>query len=82
MDRENWRRREEEENAKNRFRQLQPGERQVVELVVSGKTNKMIARELGISIRTVENRRAKIMKKLQVESRTDLVALATSGNIA
>ena len=82
LDRENWHRREEEENAKNRFNQLRPGERQVLELVVAGKTNKMIAKELGISVRTVENRRARLMKQLQVESRTELLALATAGNFS
>ena len=82
LDRENWRRREEEEYAQNRFDQLKPPERQVLERVVAGKTNRMIAKELGISVRTVENRRARIMKRLQVESRTELLALATSGNSA
>lgn len=82
LDRENWRRREEEEHAKSRFNQLQPGERQVLELVVAGKTNKMIANELGISVRTVENRRAKVMKRLQVESRAELLALASAWSSA
>jgi two-component system response regulator FixJ len=80
LDRERWRRREEEESARSRFERLTHSEREVLELVVAGKTNKMIARELGISVRTVENRRARIMKKLQVESRTELLALATSDN--
>ncbi len=80
FDRENWRRRQEQENAKKRFERLKPPERQVLDLVVAGKTNKMIATQLGISVRTVEDRRARIMKKLQVESRTDLWELATSGN--
>lgn len=78
MDRDEWRRREEEENARRRLGQLKPPERQVLELVVAGKTNKMIAKELGVSVRTVENRRARIMKKLQVKSRTELLALAAS----
>ena len=81
MDREHWRRREAEENVKNRFAQLKPVERQIMELVVAGKTNKMIAEELGISVRTVENRRARMMKKLRVESRADLLALATSDDL-
>lgn len=82
LDRENWRRREEEENAQRRIEQLTHPERDVLKLVMAGKTNKMIARELGISVRTVENRRARIMKKLQVESRTELLALVTSDNSA
>lgn len=78
LDREAWRRREEQERARNRFEQLKPTERQVLDRVVTGHTNKMIAEELGISVRTVENRRARIMEKLQVESRPALVALANS----
>jgi ABC-type histidine transport system ATPase subunit len=44
LDRENWRRREEDENAQKRFEQLKPPERQVLKPVVAGKTNKMIDR--------------------------------------
>ncbi len=80
LDRENWRRREERENAKNRFHQLSPPERQVLDLLLAGHTNKMIAKRLGISVRTVENRRARIMKKLDVESRTELLEMARSGD--
>ncbi|MFW6114253.1 MAG: response regulator transcription factor [bacterium] len=76
--REAWRRREEQERARNCFEQLKPAERQVLDRVVAGHTNKMIAEDLGISVRTVENRRARIMEKLQVESRPALVALANS----
>lgn len=82
LDRENWRRREEEENAKNRFAHLKPGELQVMELVVAGNTNKMIAEVLGISVRTVENRRARIKKKLQVDSRPELLELVALGDPA
>jgi len=78
LDRENWLRREEAENAKSCFKKLDPRERQIVELVVAGKTNKMIAEELGISVRTVENRRARIKIKLGVESRAELMALASN----
>lgn len=78
LDREAWRCREEQERAKSRFQQLKPPERQVLDRVVAGHTNKMIAQELGISLRTVENRRARIMEKLEVESRPALVALARS----
>jgi len=82
LDRESWRRREEAENAKSCFDQLDTRERQIVDLVVAGKTNKMIATELGISVRTVENRRARIKKKLGVESRVELLALAASSSLA
>ncbi|MHB8863293.1 MAG: response regulator transcription factor [Pirellulaceae bacterium] len=82
IDRDNWRRRAELENARNRFHQLSQVERQVLDLLAEGKTNKMIATKLGISVRTVENRRARIMKKLDVGSRTELLELARSDNIS
>jgi two-component system, LuxR family, response regulator FixJ len=78
LDQESWRRREEAANAESCFQQLDPRERQIVKLVAAGKTNKMIAAELGISVRTVENRRARIKRKLHVQSRTELLALAAS----
>lgn len=51
-------------------------ERQVMELLVDGKQNKMIARELDISTRTVELHRAKIMEKLHAHSLSDIVRTA------
>ena len=78
QDQENWRRRQETEQARSRFSQLRPKERQVMEMVVAGKTNKMIAEELGVSIRTIENRRARMMKKLEVASRAELMALSAA----
>lgn len=75
-DQEQWRRREEQEAATRRFRQLSSPERQVLELLLAGKTNSTIAKELGVSVRTVENRRARIMKKLGVDSRAELLELA------
>jgi two-component system, LuxR family, response regulator FixJ len=54
---------------------LTPKERQIAELVVSGKSSPTIARELQISVRTVENHRARVMEKLHVTSAVDLVKL-------
>jgi len=51
-------------------------ERQVLGLLSEGKSNHTIARELDISVRTVENRRAKLMKKLGIKSPTELLHLA------
>lgn len=80
LDREKWRRRKEREDAEKRFAQLNPGELQVMELVVAGKTNKMIAETLGVSVRTVENRRMRIKKKLRVNSQSELLELVASCN--
>jgi DNA-binding NarL/FixJ family response regulator len=51
-------------------------ERQVLKLVAEGKTNKDIAVLLFISVRTVENHRANIMKKLNLHKVVDLVKYA------
>ena len=57
---------------------LTPAERQVMDLVVEGKTNKEIAAELDLSLRAVEDRRARMMKRLQVKSRAELLRLLKS----
>lgn len=62
--------------AQDRLALLTPRERQVLDLVRAGKANKVIARELGLSLRTVEVHRAGIMGKLQVDSLAELVVLA------
>jgi FixJ family two-component response regulator len=55
------------------YRSLTPRERQVFELVVSGKLNKVIAGELGTAERTVKAHRAQVMRKMQVASLAELV---------
>ena len=54
---------------------LTPKERQIAELVVAGKSSPRIAEALDISVRTVENHRARLMEKLHVESTVELVKL-------
>jgi two-component system, LuxR family, response regulator FixJ len=51
-------------------------EREVVDRLVAGLSNKAIAREFGISYRTVEVHRARIMDKTQARSFSELVRLA------
>jgi FixJ family two-component response regulator len=48
-------------------------EKQIAELVAAGKSSPKIAQELEISVRTVENHRARLMEKLRAESVADLV---------
>lgn len=60
----------------NRLAELTPREREVMELVVSGKHNREIALELGISVRTVEVHKARIMSKLTVDSVAQLVRMS------
>jgi len=52
---------------------LTPRERQVMEMIVEGNTNKQIAHGLDISDKTVEAHRAKVMEKLRASSLADLI---------
>jgi FixJ family two-component response regulator len=54
---------------------LTPREREVFELAAGGEPNKVIARHLGISVRTVELHRAHIIGKLQARSLSDLIRM-------
>ncbi len=58
---------------KSQFETLTPREREIMQLVVTGRSNKTIASELGISCRTVEVHRARLMKKLHTKTLADLV---------
>ncbi|HKP04757.1 MAG TPA: response regulator transcription factor [Chthoniobacterales bacterium] len=57
-------------------RRLTARERQVVQLIAEGKSNKEIGNALGISLRTVENHRANIRRKLKLDSVAGLVRYA------
>lgn len=56
-----------------RFAQLTPREHEVMDLLVAGQNNKAIGRFLGVSPRTVEIHRAKVMQKMQADSLPELV---------
>lgn len=55
--------------------QLTPAERKVMEMIVAGTANKVIAKELGVSVRTVEYRRHAVLTKMQAQSVAELVGL-------
>ena len=59
-----------------RLHGLSPRERQVLEGLVAGQPNKAIGNDLGISPRTVEIYRAKVMEKMKASSLSELVRLA------
>jgi FixJ family two-component response regulator len=52
-------------------------EREVMQLAAAGKANKDMAADLHLSLRAVEDRRSRMMKKLEVKSLTDLIRLVT-----
>jgi FixJ family two-component response regulator len=58
------------------FDLLSPREHQVMQLVVSGRLNKEIAHELGVSERTIKLHRGQVMRKMRAESLADLVKQA------
>jgi FixJ family two-component response regulator len=61
---------------KGRYTSLTARERQVMVLVASGKPNKLIGSELGISEITVKAHRGKVMDKMEADSVADLVKMA------
>ena len=68
--------------AEARLSLLSAREHQVMHLLISGKQNKLIAYELGISPRTVEIHRARIMQKTRARSLSELVRWAIASGIA
>jgi len=60
---------------------LTPREREIVQLLVEGKTNREIATTLSISAKTVETHRSTIMRKLGLKSIVDLVRYAMRNGI-
>lgn len=63
----------------SRIESLSPRERQVMDGLIAGLSNKLIAREYDISPRTIEVYRANVMTKMQAASLSELVQLAMRG---
>lgn len=55
---------------------LTPREKEILQRIASGKSNKHIARELDLSVRTVETHRLNIKRKLGIEGQADLIRFA------
>lgn len=64
------------ERAQARLQSLTPREHQVMDLVILGKSNKEIARELDISPKTVEVHRSHVMAKMEAHSLAELVVIS------
>lgn len=75
LDRQKWRQQEGLVAMRHKVSLLTPRELEVFERVTVGQANKVIAIELGISERTVEIHRGKVMHKTDSRSLTDLVRL-------
>jgi len=65
-----------EEEVREKIGQLSLKEEQVLRMIAQGKSNPMIAKELDISIRTVELRRGTLMEKLHIDRPEDLIRFA------
>lgn len=65
----------------SRIAELSAREREVLDMLVAGKPNKLIAAELGISPRTVEVHRARLMARLGVRSLAEAVRIAVRAEL-
>ena len=63
------------ENILDCLKTLTPREHEVLGQVLSGRPNKQIAGELGITIRTVKAHRARVMQKMEADSLAELVTM-------
>lgn len=80
-DQDNRRSQQRVEEVLQRVETLTPREREVMSCVLNSRPNKLIAADLGISIKTVELHRANLMSKMQATSSTELVRLALIAGI-
>jgi two-component system response regulator TtrR len=78
LDQKRYEAKQKQEEIAARLAQLTSRERQVMDLIVRGKANKVVAAELGISTKTVEIHRARVMEKLKVRNLADLIYLTHS----
>jgi FixJ family two-component response regulator len=74
--REGYRGQQKVRDVQSRHASLTPREAEVMDLVVAGLANKVIAMDLGVSQRTVELHRARVMQKMAARSLAELVRLA------
>lgn len=67
------------ETARRRLARLEPRHREVLDLLIAGRSNGEIAEELGLSVRAIEERRAKVVKLMRARSLAELIRLSLIG---
>jgi two-component system, LuxR family, response regulator FixJ len=70
------------QSAEERVGQLTAREMEVLRGLLAGRSNKLLAQDLGISLRTVEMHRGNMMARLRVESLAEALALAIQAGVA
>jgi FixJ family two-component response regulator len=70
-----YRREERLSELQRRFQSLAAGEEKVMQRIVRGDSNKLMAKRLGVSVRTIEVRRHNVFKKLQADSVAEVVRM-------
>lgn len=78
LDRTEWHRQIDREDIEQRLDSLTPRERQVMEGILEGKLNKIIADDLDISVRTVEIHRANVLHKLEARNSSEMIRMVLS----
>ena len=76
IDRTRWRRKTQSDAVRQNFEGLTPREKEVLTQVVTGRLNKQIANEMGVSEITVKIHRGQVMRKMNARSLPDLVRMA------
>lgn len=65
---------------RDRLSRLTHREREVLELIAQGLTNKEIATSLNVTVRAIEDRRARLMRRLEVHSMAELIQVVERAN--
>ena len=69
------------EQARGRLANVTPREREVLDLIGRGQTNKQIAAQLHLTLRAIEDRRARLMRRVGVTSLAELLALVQQADL-
>lgn len=81
LDHSNREQRQIRDQARGRLASLTPREREVLDLIGRGLTNKQIASQLHLTLRAIEDRRARLMRRMGVASLAELLKLVQQANL-